>query len=397
MEDNQELQEGWQAHDLRSGVAKVYAEAKRRSTLGIRVTAVWAVFVLVYGIIDMTGGPTVAPPLWDFGAGLGAILLAALSMSRTPGPLLGAAATVVGDLAVVAYRFPEMMDHGTVGDHIATVVRIAIAPIAMYFVLNGYFGSLSIQAFKQGFSPGADWRTRINPRMMQALIIGSCAGALILGVATWFGAIASGFAQTNVTWLTKSLFHKPIEIKTARNVNVAGADTDGKKEGVFAEITVLNRAQNEANKNATALKYPESAKPITTTSGLDEYFRGQVEDAYEFATDTDEAGCLLEGQGRQDRCRDDRCKYWARVFSRACLTKSRKTEHFCDDVPDAMLVTAGIEWAQRMCAGRQFETCREILFSVQGHCHPPKPEDAKLEGVAGDSAKADKPKATADR
>ena len=27
--------------------------------------------------------------------------------------------------------------------------------------------------------------------------------------------------------------------------------------------------------------------------------------------------------------------------------------------------------AQRLCAGREFETCREILYAVQGHCHPP--------------------------
>ena len=63
------------------------------------------------------------------------------------------------------------------------------------------------------------------------------------------------------------------------------------------------------------------------------------------------------------------------MFARACLTQSRKTEKFCDAVPDPLLLEAGLEWAQRMCAGRNFETCRELLYAVQGHCH--QPEDPK--------------------
>ena len=391
MADEQELrQEGWEAHDLRSGVAKVFAEAKRRSTLGIRVAAVWSVIVILFGVFDFAGVAEVAFPFWDLAAGFGAILLTALSVSRAPGPLLGAGGVIVADLVVIAYNFPEMIDHGSISDHLGTAVRIGLAPIALFFVLNGYFGSLAYQAFKQGFSAGADWRTRMSPRMMQVVVVGSCGSALLLGVATWFGAIMSGFAQTNVTWITMNLLKKPVNVTVGKVVDVKEAGTDGKKPGVFVDITVLNRKSTPSAE--VRMAFPESATPIADTEGLDDFAKAQVEEAFEFAADTDQAGCMLEGQGRQDRCRDDRCRYWARVFARACLPNSKKTEHFCDEVPEALEEDAGLAWAQRMCAGRNFETCREILYAAQGHCHPPKSDQAKGEG---DVAKAGAAKADA--
>jgi putative copper export protein len=84
MAEEQELHEdGWQARDLRSGVAKVFQEAKRRSILGIRAGSAWAVIMLLYAIVDMAGVVHVGPPLWEFCAALGVMLLAALGMSRS--------------------------------------------------------------------------------------------------------------------------------------------------------------------------------------------------------------------------------------------------------------------------------------------------------------------------
>lgn len=369
MEDQQELvPEGWQAHDLRSGVAKVFAEAKRRSTLGIRVAAVWAFLLLGFGAMDFTGVTAVTHPLWGLGGGIAVLLLAALSMSRAPAPLLGAAAFVIADLVIISYGLADHVSHGSSRDHTALAVRIVLAPFTIFCVLNGYFGSLSIQAFKNGFSPGADWRTRISPRMMQALVFGSCAVALTLGVGGWLGAIMTGFAQTDVTWVTGSLMYDPVELTVATpELDVKSAGTDGKERDPFSELSVLKHREPPAVET-----FPESARPILSLEGLDSFATHAVEEAFEFAADTDQAGCMLEGQGRQDRCRDERCRYWARVFARACLTKSRKTEHFCDDVPEVSEEGLGMTWAQRMCAGRKFETCREILYATQGHCHPPK-------------------------
>jgi len=378
MEDGQELlEEGWQAHDLRSGVAKVYAEAKRRSTLGIRVAATWAVLMLIYGSLDIVQAMAVAPPLWEFGAGLGVVLLAALSMSRAPVPLLAAAAVVLIDLVVVAYQIPSLLENGNAGDFIGTSIRIILAPIVVTLVLNGYFGSLSIQAFKLGFSPGADWRTRINPAMMQLVVFGSCAAALVVGVASWFGAIGSGFAQTNVLWSTYNPLTS-VEMQTARpKTDVQEAETDGKTPDPFLDIKVLKPGENDAEGDNAEPEYPETAKPITSMDGLDAFTARAVEEAFEFGAKSDEQGCVLEAHGRQGRCRDDRCKYWARVFLRACLTKSRKTEHYCDEIPGPTKEEPGLLWAQRMCAGRIFEDCRENLYAVQGHCHPPTQDQLK--------------------
>jgi hypothetical protein len=30
-----------------------------------------------------------------------------------------------------------------------------------------------------------------------------------------------------------------------------------------------------------------------------------------------------------------------------------------------------------MCAGRNYDTCREMLYTVQGHCHPPTAAELK--------------------
>src|SRR5205085_6051630 len=297
MADEQELQDGWQAHDLRSGVAKVYAEAKRRSTMGIRIAASWGVIILVYGLLDFLGTINVAPPLWDLTAGFGVIILAALSVSRAPEPLLGCVGSVLADLIVISYGLPEMIDHGSATDHIAAGIRIALAPITMLMVLNGWFGSVSIQAFKNGFSPGQDWRTRISPRMMQVIVIGSCAAALMLGVGTWIGAVMNGFASSDVTWITRHLLMKPIELKVSKP-QVGEAKTDGKTPEAFANLTVYDP------KNPASFKYPETAVPVDTLKDLDDFARHAAQEAFEFAADTNDAGCMFEGQGRQDRGRD---------------------------------------------------------------------------------------------
>lgn len=363
--EEHDLQENWQAHDLRTGVAKVYDEAKKRSTLGIRVAASWAVVVLVYGVLGLAEVTRVAPTYWDILAGCGGILLAALSVSRAPAPLLAAAGLVLADVSFVSYGLPELIDRGAAGDHIAAGVRIALAPAAMLFVLNGYFGSLSIQAFKDGFSPGADWRTRMSPRVLQAVVVSSCLVALLLGVGTWIGAIMSGFAQTDVVWFTRSLMYEPIDLTVAKTLDVEEAKNDGKKPGAFANLNVLEPTPEPP------FKYPESAVPIESLKGLDDFTRHAVAEAFELAEDLTDSGCIQEGQGRQDRCRDDRCRYWSRVFSRSCLAKGRRTEHFCDNVPEVTAVDEGLKWAEGMCAGRNFEFCREMLYAMQGHCHPP--------------------------
>src|SRR6185369_4708745 len=285
MADEQELlQEGWQAHDLRSGVAKVYAEAKKRSTLGIRIAASWAIVILVFGLLDFLDTVHVAPPLWDLAAGFGTILLAASSISRAPGPLLACVGAVLADLIVISHGLPDMLDHGTATDHIAAGIRIALAPVTMLLVLNGYFGSLSIQAFKNGFSPGQDWRTRITPRMMQVIVIGSCAASLMLGLGTWLGAVKAGFEHSD-TWITRSLLLKPIDLKVAKP-KIDGAKTDGKEPEPFATLTVFDP------KNPPPFKYPESAVPIESMKDMDDFTRHAVQEAFEFAEDTNDDGCM---------------------------------------------------------------------------------------------------------
>lgn len=377
MDDQREGQpEGWQAHDLRSGVVKVFQEAKDRNTLGMRVATGWGALMLVFGLANMGGAASTAPVAWDFGVAVVVLLLAAVAASRAPGPLLAAAAFLVLDLGVVGFRFMELLDGGTVTDQVATVVRVATVPIALTFVMMGYFAALSIRAFKLGFSPGADWRTRMTPRTMQLLVIGSCALALLLGAGTWATAVMNGFAETKITWVRKSLLLKPIKVKVTKK-NIGEAEEEGKEEGVFAEFTFTDdKKKDEKDK---VIPFPEAAKPVTSLEGLDEFSQREVEDAFEFGADTNEAGCLLEGQRRHDRCREDLCRFWARVFLRACLTKSRKTENFCDGVPEPIAVTPGAAWAERICAGRLLESCRELVYAVQGHCHPPKPEDATTE------------------
>jgi len=390
MDDQREQQpEGWQAHDLRSGVVKVFQEAKERNTLGLRIAAGWGALMLVFGLANIGGAATTAPMAWDFGVSVVVMLLAAVASSRAPGPLLAAAVFVIIDLGVVGFHFPDLLEEGTVTDQVATGLRIAAAPVALTFVLMGYFAGLSIQAFKRGFSPGADWRTRMSPRTMQLLVIGACALALLLGAGTWVTAVMNGFAETKVTWLTKSLLYKPIKVKVTKK-NIGEAERDGKKEDVFAEFDFTNEKKKEEKDKV--VPYPEAAKPVTSLEGLDEFSTREVEDAFEFGAETNEAGCLLEGQRRHDRCREDLCRFWARVFLRACLTKSRKTKHFCDGVPEPMAVSPGLAWAERICAGRLLESCRELVYGVQGHCHPPKPEDATTELTSRGRPKSEVPK-----
>lgn len=363
-----ERPEGWEVRDARSGVVEMYEEAKGRTRLGVQVAVGWAVLAMVWGLLDFTGATAVTPPLWDIAVGLGAGVLGSIGLSLTAAPLLAAAAAVLVDLAVTAFHCPEMLDHGSVGDHLAAAVRLIVAPVTIAFLLNGYWGALSIQAFKMGFSPGADWRTRLNPRTVQVGIVISCLVAFVGGIGSWAGAVRAGFARTDVVWATKYLVDETIQLETARP-KVGAARRDGEKTGgVRFEIKVLDAPTVPA-----IIAYPEAAAPVESSQGLDDYARGEVEQAWDEAADLDEAGCVIEGHGRQDRCRDDRCKYWARFFVRACLVKSAKTPKFCDAVPEVTDGTRGEEWAQHLCAGRNLEICRVLLFAVQGHCRPPKP------------------------
>ena len=384
MADEQELvEDGWQARDLRSGVAKVFQEAKRRCILGIRAAAAWAVIMLLYAIVDMAGVVEIGPPIWEFVAALGVMLLAALGMSRTPGPMLLAAITILADLLIVAFRLPSIFERRDTAEMALTSVRLTLAPVALTMVLSGYLGALSIQAFKLGFSPGQDWRTRLNPMMLQAVSIGSCVLVIGIGIASWFGAIGAGFAQTGVVWKSVDPYVNNVEIETSKP-EVEAAKRQGKDPEPFINIKVLTGEDEDIEPEVPT--YPEASKPITTTEGWEEFGKREIEDAWEFGVETDEAGCVDEGQGRQGRCRDDRCRHWSRVFVRACLTKAKKTPKYCDEVPEPIRVKAGLDWSTRLCAGRNFEMCREIMYAVQGHCHPPDKYPADI--VDGSAAKA---------
>jgi hypothetical protein len=383
MADDQELSEdGWQARDLRSGVAKVFQEAKRRCILGIRAAAAWSVVMLFFAIIDMAGVVEIGPPIWEFVAALGVMLLAALGMSRTPGPMLASAIVILVDLTLVAFRLPGIFERRETTELSLAAIRITLAPVALTMVLSGYLGALSIQAFKLGFSPGQDWRTRINPFMLQAVSIGSCVAVLVIGVATWFGAIGTGFAQKGVVWQNMDPYVNNIEIQTTEP-DVKEAERKGKDPKPFININVLGDDEVVEPEVPT---YPEASKPVTTIEGWEPFGQREIEDAWEFAEDTDEAGCLSEGMGRQGRCRDERCRMWSRVFVRACLTKAKKTPKYCEEVPEPTKVKDGLEWAARLCAGRQYEMCREMMYAVQGHCHPPEKYPADI--VDGSAARA---------
>lgn len=373
MEDErgQHLDENWQANDLRTGVAKVYQDAKRRNQTGKYVAGAWAAFVLVYAALNVTGVVGVAPPLWDFAAGVSVVFLALLGYSS--GPMLTASAIILADLAIIAFNFPELRERADTTEYMATALRVLVAPAALSLTVSGYLGALSIEAFKRGFSPGQDWRTRINPMMLQAAIFGSCGAALVVGVTMWFGAIGAGFAQTDVKWKSRDSLLPDVEMQVARP-DVEEAEIDRRAPKHFLNIEVLSGDGEEEVPDAP--EYPENARPIPSLAGLDAFAKHEVEDAHWFGEDTDEQGCELEAQGRQDRCRDDRCRHWARIFLRACLTKCRDTENYCKDVPHPIKLGAGEMWAQSRCVGRPFETCRELLFAVQGHCHPPEADVA---------------------
>ncbi len=365
MAEEQELQEGWQARDVGSAVAKVYAEAKRKVTLGVRAAAAWSIVVLIYAVLDTLGVCAVAHPVWELVAGLGVMLLSALALSRTPVPMLVTAIVIVVDLVLVGYRMPELYEKGVAQEMAFSVVRMLIAPVALSLVLTGYLGALSIQAFKQGFSPGQDWRTRLNPVMLNVIAVASCLGSIGIGVAVWFGAINAGFAQPGAY------------VSEQGNYLMQGEDDED--DGIVLPFM-------EKEKPPPFQDYPEAAKPIVTLDGLDSFAKREVEDAYEFAADTDEAGCMEEAQGRQSRCRDERCVHWSQVFARACLARSRKDPKYCDGVPDPTAVEPGQIWAQKLCAGRNFELCRELMYAVQGHCH--SPEKAAAAKVAREAAEA---------
>jgi hypothetical protein len=367
MDEQGEHQEGWQAHDVRSGVARVYEEAKATNALGFRVVIGWGISVLLLGLLDFVGATTVTPPLWDFGAGTAAAVLGSVAMSRAPGPLLGAASVIVLDLAVLAFQFGSIAERGEVADHVVAGLRIASAPVVLIFVANGWIAALSVLAFRNGFSPGSDWRTRIQPRALRIGIIVVCFLALVVGVLVWMGAIRAGFGQE---------------------------PEKAEKSQPLAQV-ILEKAKKEAEirlaeKPAVpeVIPYPDSALPVDSLEGLDAYARSEAEDAWYFGKQSDEAECLAEGQGRQDRCRDDRCKHWARFFVRACLVRSSKTPNFCRGVPHPTDGTGGAAWAVGHCAGREAEACRELLFAVQGHCHPGKPESASTK-PATDTKRAD--------
>lgn len=367
MEDGQQQEDGWQARDNRSGVAKVFADAKQRSIVGVYAVTAWAVVVFLFAVANLLGLMAVSPLWWDFAAGSIAGLLATLAVSRNPTAFTLAAGVVVVDLVFLAFRIPTLQEFGTTTDAVGTGTRILVAPAALYFVLMGYVGCLSIQAFKAGFSPGVNWRTRLSPLMLQSLVIGTCLVSVGLGVALWYGAIRAGFAEEGVEWAEQEWVDKAMEVAGAKK---SAAETE--EEEAADSLMRYNPFSEDQKKLDAEFVVPEIAIPIESTKGLDAFARRAVEEAFEFASETDQAGCLNEAQGRQGRCRDDRCIYWARVFARACLPKSKPTPKFCDSVPDPTLRSAGMTWAMGMCAGRDLEPCRELLFAVQGNCHPSK-------------------------
>lgn len=356
MEGQGEHPEGWEARDARSGVARIFEEAKERNMLGLQVVGAWGVALLMQALLGFAGVIELTPPLWDTGAGLGGVVLAALAMSRTPAPLLASAVLVVLDQAALAFQFALLIDQGTVAEHLVAAARMLIAPVVIYFAVGGWSAAIAIQAFKNGFSPGVDWRTRINPRTLSIGIVISCFVGILLGVGLWLGAIRSGFWQ-----------EAPKEEKAK----------EGLAEVVRRELAKRPEALAPPTTLPEKIEYPDTARPVATLDGLDDYARTEAEDAWYFAQDTDENGCVQEGHGRQGRCRDDRCQYWARFFVRACLVKSAKTPKFCVGVPKPTEGAAGVEWAHNLCAGRPEEPCRELLFAVQGHCHPPEATDQK--------------------
>jgi hypothetical protein len=393
MADEQEhLEDGWQARDLRSGVAKVFQEAKRRNILGIRAASAWAVIMLLFAIVDMAGVVAIGPPIWEFVAALGVMLLAALAMSRTPGPMLVAAIVILADLATVGFRLPQIFERRETTELALTSIRVTLAPVALTMVLSGYLGALSIQAFKLGFSPGQDWRTRLNPMMLQFAVIGSCMAVVVIGVASWFGAIGAGFAQTGVKWTNVDPYVNNVGVDTARP-DIEEAERVGKDPEPFINLRVLTGEEEDIEPEVPS--YPDAAKPITSLKGWDEFGQREIEDAWEFAADTDQAGCVNEGLGRQGRCRDDRCRHWSRVFVRACLAKAKKTEKYCEGVPEPTKVKDGFEWSTRLCAGRNYDMCREIQYAVQGHCHPPENYPADI--VDGSAARVHAEKKAAGR
>jgi hypothetical protein len=302
-------------------------------------------------------------------------------MSRTPAPMLVAAIVILADLMIVAFRLPAVFERRETAELALASVRITLAPVALSMVLSGYLGALSIQAFKLGFSPGQDWRTRLNPMMLQAVSVGACVVVLGVGVASWFGAIGAGFAQTGVVWHNVDPYVK-MQADTAEP-EIDDVERVGKDPEPFLDLRVLTGEEEDIEPEVPS--YPDAAKPIKTLEGWDSFGRREIEDAWEFGADTDDSGCVAEGLGRQGRCRDDRCRLWSRVFVRACLTRAKKSPKYCDGVPEPIKVKDGFQWAERLCAGRQFEMCREIQYAVQGHCHPPENYPADI--VDGSAAR----------
>jgi hypothetical protein len=113
MEEGQELrEEGWQGHDLRSGIGKVFEDLKRRGTLGMRVLAAWGVVLFMYAAVNFAGAAAVAPVFWDAATGLAGLLFAALCASRTPTPFAFAGLLVLADVAVVGFGVPRAVARG---------------------------------------------------------------------------------------------------------------------------------------------------------------------------------------------------------------------------------------------------------------------------------------------
>lgn len=360
----------WQPRDTITGAARVFAAAELRVRRAVLLCAAWSLLLPLCGALDLAGATTAMPTVWSLVAGPVALVLAVIGGSRSVAAFAAVAGIAVLDVAIVAWCVPNAVREGHYVDLLFAVVRIAAAPFGMHSALNGYLGAADYQAFKHGYDINADWRNRLNARMLTIVTIGGCAGALILGMSLWSAAVYAGFLQPGYLLPdTGGIFAALLDGGSQRSSDASQEiERRRKKVQEMAAATGVKGGERLPGPDEKK-EVPESAKPIRDLDGLDPVTRSTALAAQRFALGKSTAACLLEALRRQGRCRSDGCHAQANVFLRACLPMAAAETSQCGGVPSPVAEPEGAEWAEVRCVGRLFEPCRELLYALQGHCH----------------------------
>ncbi len=108
--------------------------------------------------------------------------------------------------------------------------------------------------------------------------------------------------------------------------------------------------------------------------------REVAEQGKAYGNTTDNQGCVDEGVKRYKEAPGVTSVLSNSIFMPACLSVSRPTPGFCDEVPKQMEFIKAAEWKRKQCreAGLQGDSnCQNLFTPVQQFCEEPykRPRD----------------------